>query len=178
MVLIIVIAVIVIAALALFVWRSQRSRALRSRFGPEYYRAVREFGGRSRAEDELMARQRRVENISIRALTMSQREDFAEQWHIIQARFVDDPPGSIREADRLVSDVMLARGYPMEDFERRAEDISVHHPHVVRNYRAGHAIAVRDARGESTTEDLRRGLVFYRDLFDELLETQPTAPRR
>ncbi len=177
-ILIIVIAVIAIAALGFFVWRSRRSRALRSRFGPEYDRAVREFGGRPRAEDELVARQRRVENIPIRALTTSQREDFAERWHIVQARFVDDPSQSIREADRLVNNVMLARGYPMEDFERRAQDISVDHPQVVRNYRAAHTSAMRAARGEGTTEDLRRGIVYYRDLFDELLETHPTASRR
>jgi len=177
-VLIIVIAAIAIAAVGLFVWRSRRSRALRSRFGPEYERAVREFGGRSRAEDELVARQHRVERIPIRSLTASQREGFAEKWHIIQARFVDNPSGSIHDADRLVSEVMLARGYPMADFDRRAEDLSVDHPHVVRNYRAAHTIAVRDANGETTTEDLRRGLVFYRDLFDELLETQPTVLRK
>lgn len=176
-VLILVIAV-AIAVLGFFVWRRQRSRALRSRFGPEYDRAVREFGGRSRAENELAARQRRVENIPIRALTASQRESFAEKWSITQARFVDDPSESIREADRLVSDVMLACGYPMADFDRRAEDISVDHPHLVRNYRAAHAIAMREAKREATTEDLRRGLVCYRDLFDELLETHPAALRR
>src|SRR5215469_7877700 len=100
-VLIILIAVIAIAAVGLFVWRSRRSRVLRSRFGPEYEHAVREYGGRSRAEDELLARQRRVERIPVRSLTASQRESFAEKWHIIQARFVDNPSGSIHDADRL-----------------------------------------------------------------------------
>ncbi len=63
----------------------------------------------------------------------------------------------------------------MSDFEHRAEDISVDHPHVVRNYRAAHAIAGRHSRGEASTEDLRQALVYYRDLFDELLEAHVGA---
>jgi hypothetical protein len=82
---------------------------------------------------------------------------------------VDDPSGSVQEADRLALDVMRARGYPMNDFERLAEDLSVDHPQVIRNYRAAHAIAVKREKGEATTEDLRKGLVYYRDLVEELL---------
>jgi hypothetical protein len=92
--------------------------------------------------------------------------------------FVDDPSGSIREADRLVCDAMRVRGYPMSDFDRRAEDLSVDHPQVVKNYRAAHDIALRSERNEASTEDLRRGLVYYRDLFDELLETHVSGLRR
>jgi hypothetical protein len=90
----------------------------------------------------------------------------------VQAHFVDDPAASIQEADRLVMDVMRARGYPMSEFEHRAEDLSVDHPHVVRNYRAAHAIALQHETGQASTEDLRKALVYYRDLFDDLLEAR------
>jgi hypothetical protein len=64
---------------------------------------------------------------------------------------------------------MKARGYPVDDFEQRAADISVEHPGVVANYRAAHDIAVRRSQGKADTEDLRSALIGYRSLFDELL---------
>jgi hypothetical protein len=66
----------------------------------------------------------------------------------------------------------------MVDFERRAADISVDHPALVETYRSAQAIALRDQRGEASTEELRKAVVYYRTLFDELLEVrtarQPT----
>jgi hypothetical protein len=65
---------------------------------------------------------------------------------------------------------MRDRGYPVDDFEQRAADISVDHPQVVDDYRAAHAIAAANDRSEASTEDLRQALVHYRSLFEELLE--------
>jgi hypothetical protein len=166
---IIVVAVIVVALVAWFLFRQRRTQSLRRKFGPEYDHAVREFGGREKAEDALAAREKRMERIHIHSLSPGERDRFAEEWHNVQARFVDDPPRSIQDADRLVNQVMGARGYPMAEFDRRAEDLSVEYPHVIRNYRAAHAIALRREKGEASTEDLRKALVYYRDLFDELL---------
>jgi len=90
---------------------------------------------------------------------------------------VDDPAGCIEDADRLVNDLMKEKGYPMTNFEHRAEDLSVDHPQVVRNYRAAHAIAVRHEQGQASTEDLRQALVNYRDLFDELLEAHAASTK-
>ena len=45
------------------------------------------------------------------------------------------------------------------------------HPRVVDNYRAAHELAGRSARGDAGTEDLRKAMVYYRALFEELLET-------
>jgi hypothetical protein len=87
----------------------------------------------------------------------------------VQSQFVDDPKGSVSRADQLVSELMAARGYPMADFEQRVEDISVDHPVVVQNYRAAHDIALRHSRGQASTEDLRKAMVHYRSLFEELL---------
>lgn len=169
--LVVVIAIIVVAAIAAWAWvESRRTKALRGRFGPEYERAVREYGGRGRAEKALERRAERIEKYHIRSLTEQEQHDFSEEWRTIQARFVDSPAVAIREADHAVSEVMRARGYPMADFERRTEDLSVDHPHIVRNYRAAHEIAVAEQQGRSSTEELRRGMVLYRELFDELLE--------
>lgn len=174
---ILVVAIIVAAGVVSYVLRQQRSRKLRSHFGQEYDRTVRELGSRPRAEAALLARQRRVKKVHIHPLSNDERERFAQLWHDVQSRFVDDPSDSIREADRLVSEAMLARGYPMSDFEHRAEDLSVSYPEVVRNFRAAHGTATRHERGEASTEDLRKALVYYRELFDELLEANTTGTR-
>ena len=178
MVIAIVVAAIVVVLAVWMLFSRRKTAALRARFGPEYDHAVHEFGNQAKAEDALAARQRRIANVQIRSLSTEERNRFAAQWHEAQARFVDDPPASIQEADRLVNEVMNARGYPMAEFEGRAEDISVDHPHVVRNYRAAHEIALLRDRGEASTEDLRKALVYYRDLFDELLEAHVAAGPR
>jgi hypothetical protein len=169
-IIIVVVAIVIAAALAFYGWRTQRSKQLRTRFGPEYEHAVHEYGSREKAEQSLASRQKRMEKIPIQPLSPAERDQFSAQWTRVQAKFVDDPTGSIHEADSLVCDAMRARGYPMTDFDRRAEDLSVDHPMVVKNYRAAHDIALMSEKKEASTEDLRRGLVYYRDLFDELLE--------
>jgi len=175
-VIILIVALIVVAAVAGWaLWQKRRSEMLKTRFGPEYQHAVYEYGDRTRAEAALEKRAERTEKYHIRPLTHEDRDTFADEWRKTQARFVDEPRVAVREADRLVCDVMRRRGYPMGEFERRAEDLSVDHPHVVRNYRAAHQIAQADERGEASTEDLRQCMVYYRDLFDELLETHPAG---
>jgi len=176
-ILLVVALVIVLAAVAWVMYRQQRRKALRTRFGPEYSQAVRQYGNESRADEALSARERRMEKIHIRSLSHEDHQRFLEQWQAVQRDFVDDPAGSIQRADALVSDVMRARGYPMSDFEHRAEDISVDHPQVVQKFRAAHTIAARHERGEAGTEDLRQALVYYRDLFDDLLEAHPAGER-
>ena len=177
-VILIVVAIILVALVAWYVLLQSRSKRLRSRFGPEYDHALHEYGNQSKAEAALLARQRRIERIHIRPLSEEERSRLASEWNAVQARFVDDPPGAIQDADRLVNNAMTLRGYPMAEFENRAEDLSVDHPHVVRNYRAAHDIAVRRDEEGATTEDLRQAMVYYRDLFDELLEAHVAAGRR
>jgi hypothetical protein len=173
-----VIAVLVLVALvvgAVFLTREMRRRQsvrLQQRFGPEYSRVLAERGDRTKAEAELLARQQRVEKLKLVSLTPQETAKFADAWTTLQTRFVDNPHGVMVEADRLVRDLMVKRGYPMSDFERRAADISVDHPAVVDAYRSARLIAVRDQRGEASTEDLRKAVVFYRALFDELLEVR------
>lgn len=167
-------AVLVIALIAAVVWalsqKKKQSRRLQQRFGSEYGRTVDELGGRSKAESELKAREVRVERLNITPLAPPDAARFTQAWNALQSRFIDNPKGVVVQADELVREVMLKRGHPMGDFERRAADISVDHPVVVENYRAAQAIAVRDQRGEADTEELRKAVVYYRALFDEMLE--------
>jgi hypothetical protein len=176
---VVVVAVVVIVAIAAAgVWlysQQRRRQKLRERFGPEYDRAVAEYGERGRAEQALSERADRVAALHIRELPPAESARFSEAWRQIQSQFVDDPERAIAEADRLCAEVMKARGYPMGEFEERAADISVNHPRVVEHYRAAHAIATRAEHGDASTEDLRQAMVHYRTLFDELIETREPA---
>ncbi len=164
--------VLLAVAIGFIAQRQQQSKRLRQRFGAEYDRAVAELG-RTKAEAELKAREKRVEKLTIIPLEPADAARFAQAWTALQGRFIDNPKGVVVEADNLVRELMLKRGYPMGDFERRAADMSVDHPAVVENYRAAQAIAVRDGRGEADTEELRKAVVHYRTLFDELLGERP-----
>jgi hypothetical protein len=172
-----VIAVVLIAAGAFWFYnRRQRTERLASRFGPEYQRAVETTGDRSAAERELESREKRVSTLEIRRLSVDEHDRYAAEWRSVQARFVDDPGGAVTEADRLVEQLMEARGYPVGDFEQRAADVSVDHPQVVEEYRAADAIAGRHAAGQADTEELRQAMVHYRALFDDLLEAERAEP--
>ncbi len=170
LIVLLVIVVVVIAALAFLAIRKRRSVQLRERFGPEYDRVVRREGDVRKAENVLELRQKRREMFQLRPLSPADRSEFARRWNDVQAQFVDNPKGAVTNADNLVSQVMQARGYPMSDFEQSASDISVDYPEVVENYRGAHDIALRHSRGQASTEDLRRAMVHYRTLFQQLLE--------
>jgi hypothetical protein len=169
-------AVLIAVALGVIAWlviQRQKSLKLQQRFGPEYGRTVDEFASKTKAEAELKKREERVGRLNITALTPADAARFSESWGALQSRFIDNPKGVVVEADLLVRELMTKRGYPMGDFERRAADISVDHPGVVTAYRSAQAIAQRDLRGEADTEELRKAVVYYRTLFDELLEVKP-----
>jgi|ERR1035438_3097118 hypothetical protein len=173
------VAIVLIALAAYLLYQKKQSHRLERRFGAEYGRAVEDLGSRAKAESELKTREKRVERLHIIPLAPAEAARFSQAWKALQGNFVDNPKGVVVQADQLVRELLLKRGYPMGDFEHRAADISVDHPAVVSNYRAAQAIA---ARGEADTEDLRKAVVHYRALFDELLETskdtQPVMPAK
>jgi hypothetical protein len=166
----IIVVLVLLALLAFFAGRQRRSRRLQDTFGPEYDRTVSQAGDRRAAEAELRERTERRERFDIVPLEPEARNRYIEAWRSTQAQFVDEPVEATREADRLITSVMRDRGYPVDDFEQRAADLSVDHPQVVDDYRAAHAIAAANDRSEASTEDLRQALVHYRSLFEELLE--------
>lgn len=152
--------------------RRQRTRRLRERFGPEYERTVDHLGDQDKAEEELQARVEHVESLDIKPLSQEQKERFAQEWRVTQEKFVDEPVVAIQEADRLVREVMREKGYPVDDFEQRAADISVDYPELVTNYRGMHTIASRSEQEDVSTEEMRQAMVHCRALFEELLGTQ------
>lgn len=174
----VVLAAVAIGIAIWFYTKKQRTRALRSKFGPEYNRAVRAEGDTGDAEQLLQERQQRVAKLNIKPLTDAQRAEFADAWEHAQARFVDDPEAAVANADVLVQEVMGVRGYPVADFEQRVADVSVDHPAVVQNYRIAHEIAARHEHENVGIEKLREAMIHYRALFADLLHDGGLQPVR
>ena len=161
------VGIVILAVVGWWVYERNRSRRLKERFGPEYDRRVTERG-RRRAESELVQREASVRK-NVRPLSASERAKFLEEWRLCQTRFVDDPPGALDEAERILSDIMRTRGYAADDPYDRLTDVCAAYPHQSAAYREANEIAVRHRRGEASTEDLRKAFVHFRALFDEVL---------
>jgi FtsZ-interacting cell division protein ZipA len=177
----VLIAVAVVAVLAVVVWQMlarRRTGRLQQQFGSEYDRTLTSTDSKREAEAELQAREERRHQLEIRPLSQAARDRYLQSWQSVQAQFVDDPRGAVASADSLIKSVMAERGYPVEDFEQRAADISVDHPQVVENYRQGHRLARASADGHDSTEDLRQAMRHYRALFDDLVEPAADQPTR
>jgi hypothetical protein len=173
---IVVAALVVVALGAWLVMERRRREHLRGRFGPEYDRAVSEHGSRREADAELARREELHERLDIVPLSPDARERYSDSWREVQTGFVDQPAEALTNADRLVTDVMRERGYPMDQFDQRVADLSVDHADVVEHYRAAHSIQLASEGGDASTEDLRQAVVHYRALFAELLETRESEP--
>jgi|SRR5919108_6298501 FtsZ-interacting cell division protein ZipA len=171
-------AVVVVLAVLWGATRTRRTRSLQERFGREYDRTVENAGDRREAERELKEREKRHEELELRPLTPEAHERYVQEWQATQGRFVDDPAGAVADADVLVKRVMKDRGYPVEDFEQRAADISVDHPDLVEKYRTAHGIAQASERGEASTEDQRHSVRHYRALLEELLVSEDREKTR
>ena len=170
----IVLVVVLLAIVGVLVYQRRRSAQLQQGFGPEYDRAVEEHGDQRAAESELLERRQRRSRFEVRPLGAAARDRYAERWRATQAQFVDQPASALGDADTLVAEVMRERGYPVEDFEQQAADVSVDHPTVVEHYRKAHAI---QTRSRASTEDLRQALVHFRALFTELLGPDEHEPQ-
>jgi hypothetical protein len=168
----ILVIVVIVVLLAVLLGQRRRTQRLQQQFGPEYQRTVARTGDQRTAEADLAAREQRRREFNIVALEPAARDRYLEAWRATQGRFVDDPAGTTREADILVAQVMRDRGYPVDDFEQRAADVSVDHPQVAENYRAAHAMFQANEQGLASTDDLRQAFVHYRSLFSELLEVE------
>jgi hypothetical protein len=168
--------IVIIVAAALVLLRRRKTQRLNTRFGTEYSRVVDETGSRRKGEAGLEAREKRLDAIAIRPLSAADRDRYTASWRAVQAEFVDDPKYSVSHADHLLGELMSVRGYPVADFEQRAADLSVDHPLIVENYRSVHEIAVRHEQGQATTEELRRAMILYRSLFDELIGEPAGGP--
>jgi hypothetical protein len=164
-----IIIVIALVVAAVLLGQRRRSQRLQAQFGPEYQRTVARTGDRRSAESSLSERAQRRRELDIVELQPAVRDRYLQAWRMTQGKFVDDPAGATREADTLVATVMRDRGYPVDEFEQRADDISVDHPKVAEDYRAAHAVSQANEQGLASTDDLRQAFVHYRSLFVELL---------
>lgn len=176
-ILVVALVAIIIGLGGFIYFQRHRSQQLQKRFGSEYDRTLGEHRSQSEAEKELKSREERVKKLHIVPLSSVDAARFNEEWRSVQNRFVDNPKVAVEDADRTVRELMEKRGYPMGDFEQRAADISVDHASVVDNYRHAHEIALRNQRGAANTEDLRQAVVYYRAIFNELLEISEPQQR-
>ena len=169
---VVLLLVILGAIFGLVLARRRRSEQLKDQFGPEYDHTVQSMGDEKKAQTELNERQKHVEALDIRPLSVDERERYLADWTAVQSKFVDDPGQAVVDADRLIIEVMQLRAYPVSDFEQRAADISVNYPALVSNYRAAREIAIKNRDNLADTEELRQAMVYYKSLFEELLETE------
>jgi hypothetical protein len=175
---VVVIVVIMGAIMAPMFARRNRSKKFQSKYGPEYDRTVQTAGNEKKAQAELTDRQKHMDTLNIRPLSVSERERYQAEWTAIQAKFVDQPGQATVEADHLIMEVMKVRAYPVSDFDQRAADISVNYPALVSNYRAAREIAIKNEQHSANTEELRQALIYYRSLFDELLKEETVVPEK
>ena len=168
----VVVVLVIVAAVAAAASRRRRHH-LQDRFGSEYDRTVEGADRRREAERDLRDREARHDELELRPLSDASRQRYTEQWQDMQAGFVDRPQVAVADADRLITDLMRERGYPVDDFDTRSELVSVDHPDVVQNYRTAHGIAARNVEGRTSTEDLRQAVISYRALFEEMLVDDP-----
>ena len=167
--------VVIGAILGPIVARRKRSERLHDHFGTEYDHTVQTLGDEKKAQTELEERQKHVKALDIQPLSVEERERYVAEWTAVQSKFVDEPGQAIVDADRLIMEVMQTRAYPVSDFEQRAADVSVSYPALVSNYRAARVIALKNEQHQADTEELRQAMIYYRSLFEELLETEPVA---
>jgi hypothetical protein len=171
MIVIAVVAALLIGGfLGVALGRRQRTKKLQQTFGPEYEHTLEELGDKQQAENELKARLEHVKALDIRPLSAEEIEDFSARWVETQAQFVDEPLVALQKADELISEVMEAKGYPVEDFEQQVADISVDYPELVIDYRGLHLMAVKDIEEDLSTEELRQAMVHGRALFENLIQ--------
>ncbi|WP_371580658.1 hypothetical protein [Streptomyces sp. NBC_01314] len=183
--LIVIVAVVIVVA-AVLAQRARRGTggggSLKRRFGPEYDRTVTRYDGDERAAArELTERVKRHGSMEKRPLPSAERERYESRWAAAQERFVDSPREAVSEADRLLSEVAGARGFPDGGhYETQLEALSVHHAHHVHGYRRVHLAAhttgdsaqrhAGNGAGPGTgTEELREAMIDARALFEDLV---------
>ncbi|WP_328624152.1 hypothetical protein OHA88_03405 [Streptomyces sp. NBC_00353] len=164
-----IIVVVVLIVLAVGLWMAARRRHLRERFGPEYERAVEAGDSRTAAERDLRDREQRHDDLDLKPLAPTARQQYTQDWSSVQEHFVDRPREAVGEADQLVTRLMKERGYPTEGYEQQVKDLSVEHGRTLEHYRAAHEVNARAGGQQTTTEELRGAMVHYRALFDDLL---------
>jgi len=165
----IVVVLLIVAAVLAAARKKKRTQELRGTFGDEYDRTVETSDKRRDAERELAERKARHEQLDIRPLSAASRERYLTAWEGVQGRFVDAPVLALSEADALLTRLMAERGFPTDDLRTQEDMLSVEHTHVLDGFRAGHAIEQANTTGSADTEQVRQGMLHFREVFDDLV---------
>lgn len=171
------IVVILLAALAIGAWNGYQRSKLRASFGPEYEQLAQQHGSKRAADRELLRRRQLHSRLTLRPITSEDHDLFAESWKHLQGTFIDDPALALAGAEKLVGEVLDARGYPGVDADERLALLSVEYADCLPDYRSAQRISnqVQDSSTPTSTEDMRQALLSYRKLFDELLNSAVMA---
>jgi hypothetical protein len=187
------VAVLLVGAVASWVWLASRRRAttaarLRIWLDPQYRdgrHVARRSTGRHAsagppagegAEGADLFVHRRPLHLRRMAPTTARR--YEEEWTELEAAFRKDPEGAVHGAERLITMAMLDRGFPVDDLERRAHELTARHGRVIANYRAAHGIALAAERTAVGANELRRAMDHYAALVGLLVVHGATGERR
>lgn len=118
------------------------------------------------------------------------REHFGREWQHVEARFAEDPRNAVVEADRVAEQLLSACGYSVPHVEAASSAslkpngnstasvgaeprfAAAQQPVAVRSYREAHEIALKQAHGQAHGKELRRAMLDYRIVFDDLVGEQ------
>ena len=165
---IVVVGLIVVAVLGA-ARKKKRTQELRGTFGDEYDRTVQSSDKRRDAERELAARQQEHDRLDIRPLSSASRQRYLTAWDGVQSRFVDNPVLALSEADALLTRLLDERGFPTGDAHESERMLSVEHGRVLEGFRTGHAIEQANTSHRADTEQVRQGMLHFRNVFEELV---------
>ena len=171
----VVAVLLVVAAVLAVVRRRKRTQDLRGTFGSEYDRTVEHSDKRRDAERELAERKERHDSLQIRPLSSASRQRYVTAWEGVQSRFVDAPVLALAEADDLLTRLLAERGFPTDDVRAQEDMLSVEHADLLDGFRAGHAIEQQNTSADADTEQVRQGMLHFREVFDELV-SEGTEP--
>ena len=173
---VVVVGLLVLAAVLAAVKRRRRTADLRGTFGSEYDRTVETSDKRKDAERDLADRKARHDALEIRPLPAASRQRYLTAWEGVQSRFVDSPVLALSEADALLTRLLAERGFPTDDVRTQEDMLSVEHAHVLDGFRAGHAIEQQNTTGKADTEQVRQGMLHFREVFEELVSESDVEP--
>ncbi|TMB67075.1 MAG: hypothetical protein E6J43_09505 [Chloroflexi bacterium] len=163
----VVVAILLVGIAILFYDEDRKQRDLRMRQAMGLGRRPTPTGARIAPQEEIGPAQS-LDSLTANPLTSVEAARFSGEWRRIQEVFGDDPRSAIADADRLAKDLMEARGY----LEREPASVSRGDSVLIENYRRAHRIAQADDGGQAGAAELRQAIVYYRSLFEELLETE------
>jgi hypothetical protein len=91
----------------------------------------------------------------LRPLAAEARERYITDWDDLEAKFVDAPEQTVREAEALVMSMLRERGHPLTERDLPAE--------MQRAHRLGYS-----SRGDRT-ERMRQALLHYRAVMERMM---------